>query len=185
MREQIIRVVVLIAASVLAGCGGDDNEYSGPRVDGTDTTPPSASLSVAVAAGGPTVSAGLPGSQTDLVARSRTAILNLLSSGKDEESGIRALQILGTTAIMHCLQGTNACTTSQPTVGAPLFATSEAQLNSGDPMSVASIMAHPLDLSTLIPADADGARLELWVESFNHVGRNANTGRVRVLWSRR
>jgi hypothetical protein len=171
-----------IFAVLLTACTGCTPTPSGGiSVDPNDQTPASVGLQASEAnPGAQTVSAGALGTTTNLAVRQRTAVMNLLATAKDSESGVQALQIWGDLTLTTCVGA--ICTQSHPLLGAPLFDTSEPKKGAGEQDEESTLMLEPLDLSGLIPANATSAQLDLWAEAFNHAGLDSKTGQVRVSW---
>lgn len=176
------KLTLIVFIALAAACGGNGDDIGG--VDLADSTPPAVGFSAAVYQQGPTIEAGPEGSTRTINVRSRTAVLNMIASAKDSESGVQELRIWSSTSYTTCLGGTNLCTKHEPLVGDPLFYSNEPKRAEGEAARESASLLEPLDLSFLIPEGSREATIDLWAEGFNHANRKADTGVISVTWSR-
>lgn len=128
------KAMILTAATGLLICSSCNScpNKGDITVPQTDATPPTVSLSVAVAGSNSTAGASSGGSAVTFTLGNKSVTLNIAATAKDPESGIQALEIdVGNQLEVICSSPSNCSSSGQGNVS-PMWSSSTPQVSPGN-----------------------------------------------------
>ena len=187
-RRAIVGLTVALLVAAASACNDDGNGSGGGiTIQSNDSTPPELTFSVALAGGTEEATVTRGGSAAALTLPNRTGTLNLAATARDDQSGIRNVQIWMTTTTTPC-DAAGQCSGGNPTLpGQPLFQSTEPAQSPGDTTAASSILLEALRLPDAITGSAPPGgtltvKLDLHAVATNHLGQKAQTATVSATW---
>ncbi len=183
-------VMFIVATVTLSSCNGGGGGGGGITIPQNDSTSPILTLGSGQQGGqNVTVSGGGSGPGQNMKLTSKTGSLNLLATAKDPESGIQAVEIWVNGETTFCDANKICKKTGPGLLGKPTFESTSPKKNPGETTPDSSILAQPLNLSTMIPqgsvqpGESRTVTLIISAVAVNHLGGRTQTPEIKATWS--